>query len=320
MATKRTPRLPESIRSKLYKTGQTRGAAKSDIYQNRVLRNGTVLIPFSHWGDCRLGEGNYENGAICLIAPDDYFKNPDGLADAGLTLEQDALVFYSTAAAWLHWPPAKQGWNVASSRLAPLGGQYVARIPATTAEGVTATQHGFTTNKSRGAGIRVYEYAPSATIAQTRLQLEALLWRCPDAHETLEVGGMSGTDVRTRAKTVEEAAGEAGLLESDRLMASRVLDSNGRTVCPLCLEPLSARFFSDLVKQAAGRERLDNRVTEASMFHIEELRVGELGHRPYNVAWGHHYCNVVATDAGIEPTLEWMRKVLARNEAILSRC
>ncbi|MBD5308340.1 MAG: restriction endonuclease, partial [Bacteroides sp.] len=36
-------------------------------------------------------------------------------------------------------------------------------------------------------------------------------------------------------------------------------------------------------------------------------------HRPYNLGWGHHHCNVVVKDSGIEPTLDWMRRVLIKN-------
>lgn len=36
------------VNTKLYKTGQTRGADDDVIYQNRVKRNSTVLIPYSN--------------------------------------------------------------------------------------------------------------------------------------------------------------------------------------------------------------------------------------------------------------------------------
>jgi hypothetical protein len=55
-------------------------------------------------------------------------------------------------------------------------------------------------------------------------------------------------------------------------------------------------------------------VTDVSLFHVRELRVGQLLHQPYNLGWGHHHCNVVAKDAGIAPTLDWMRTVLRRND------
>jgi hypothetical protein len=46
---------------------------------------------------------------------------------------------------------------------------------------------------------------------------------------------------------------------------------------------------------------------------VAELRFGVLNHRPYNLGWGHHHCNVVVKDSGILETLDWMSQVLNRN-------
>lgn len=40
------PKLPRKLKSKLDKTRTTRGADDSQIFQNRVARNNTVLIPY----------------------------------------------------------------------------------------------------------------------------------------------------------------------------------------------------------------------------------------------------------------------------------
>jgi hypothetical protein len=82
----------------------------------------------------------------------------------------------------------------------------------------------------------------------------------------------------------------------------------------LCLKPLSANGFFDKVIQAEGREVPDLTVTELNLFHIKELRVGQYNHRPYNLGWGHHHCNVVTKDAGIMETLTWMAEVVDYNE------
>ena len=70
------------------------------------------------------------------------------------------------------------------------------------------------------------------------------------------------------------------------------------------------------IQQAEGRNVPDLTVTEVSLFHIRELRTGEFNHKPYNLGWGHHHCNVVVKDSGIDATLEWMREVIARNHAL----
>ena len=162
--------------------------------------------------------------------------------------------------------------------------------------------------------MRVYEYASRETIALTRLQLEALLWMCRDAGRVLCSAGMERPDMLRRQRAILERAAAANLLGYARLERARAIDSRRRTVCPLCLEPMSASAFITLIEQAEGREVFDTTITQASMFHIEELRVGDLGHRPYNLGWGHHHCNVVAKDAGIPATVKWIRKVARRNE------
>ena len=93
------------------------------------------------------------------------------------------------------------------------------------------------------------------------------------------------------------------------------LDKDGYTICPLCLKHISAKGFCARIQQAEGRNVPDLTVTEVSLFHIRELRTGEFNHKPYNLGWGHHHCNVVVKDAGIDATLEWMREVIARNDA-----
>ena len=72
----KNPNLPKLIKGKIDKTGQTRGADDDVIYQNRVNRNNTVLIPYAMWGKCRVPSqtnSKYENGFIVLISPEEYF-------------------------------------------------------------------------------------------------------------------------------------------------------------------------------------------------------------------------------------------------------
>jgi hypothetical protein len=92
-----------------------------------------------------------------------------------------------------------------------------------------------------------------------------------------------------------------------------MLNARGKTICPLCLEELSSQGFFNRMAQAEGREVTDLTITQLNLFHIEELRYGLLNHRPYNVGWGHHHCNVVVKDSGILATLMWMGQVLSRN-------
>jgi len=57
----------------------------------------------------------------------------------------------------------------------------------------------------------------------------------------------------------------------------------------------------------------DLTVTQINLFHIKELRYGAYNHRPYNLGWGHHHCNVVVKDSGIMETLAWMHRIVKIN-------
>lgn len=301
---------------KFYKTGQTRGADDDQIFQNRVLRNSCVLIPLAVWeGTPGVRSINYENGTIVLVPPDEYFENggSDRLKKSGLSLGQNALIFYEQRSHWNQYPPGSHKLTIPNSRTAPLGGQYAARIANTTASGDKRINHGYTESKLKGAGIRQYEYAPQGTIKLCRIQLEALFWLSPDSVEATVQAGLAIPKAEARKKVALENATRDHLLDYDKLMENRIINKDHELVCPLCLETVSSFGFLNRLTQAAGRERHDLTVTEINLFHIEELSYEKLGHAPYNLGWGHHHCNVVCKDAGIVATLDWMKEVLDRN-------
>lgn len=316
------PKLPTLLDRKIYKTGQTRGADDDVIYQNRVGRNSTVLIPYSLYTQVCNPPNNdeaFENGFIVLITPEEYFGNPDitnELTELGLELGRDTLVFYQKRLDWDENNPETLGWNPANSRNPvedsdpPLGGKYVARVAATTSiENGAKINRGFNTTGMKGAGIRLFEYANNEIINKCRVQLEAIFWLCYDSLEAVSEFGMSEDD----ALFCLQLAEDEGLLDYESLKEARMTNSDNLTICPLCLEPLSSFGFFNRLVQAMGREVHDLTVTEINLFHIEELRYGQFNHRPYNLGWGHHHCNVVVKDAGIEDTLIWMNEVLHRN-------
>lgn len=314
------PKLPQLLDRKIYKTGQTRGADDDVIFQNRVSRSSTVLIPYSWWKWCASPSGDdsiYKSGFIVLLSPAEYFGAPNmdaELARQGLALGTNALVFYETRGQWNAHNPDDLHWKVAQSRVAPLGGKYVARVPATTAaEKGERINRGFNSTKNKGAGIRVYEYANAAAITACRLQLEALFWHCGDAENVAVANGMTPEGLSARKAYALDACNQSGLLDTNRLTKARMLNAKLRTICPLCLDELSGQGFFERMNQADGRAVPDLTVTQLNLFHIAELRIGILNHKPYNIGWGHHHCNVVVKDAGINETLEWMRGVLARN-------
>lgn len=314
------PSLPLLLQRKIYKTGQTRGADDDVIYQNRVSRNSTVLIPyelFSELSTTEVAEHTFERGYIFLIKPYDYFNNPDiqrELSDRNIELGINALVFYQQRNDWETYPPERMGWSVANNREAPLGGQFVARIAGTTSgNNGGKISYGFNTTGMKGAGIRLFEYSPLETINKCRIQLEAIFWLCQNSLTAAIEFGMTQLEARDRYNYCLSQANELGLLNRQQLYSARMIDSDGVTICPLCLEKLSPYGFFNRMAQAMGREVHDLTITEVNLFHIDELRYGVLNHKPYNLGWGHHHCNVVVKDAGINETLQWMSTVLTNN-------
>lgn len=318
----RIPSLPELLNSKIYKSGQTRGANDNVIYQNRVNRNNTVLIPFHVWQSdevLRNTADEFENGYIVLINPIEYYESFDKeafLQKYGLTLGKNCLLFYETRIEWNKYNPRINGLDVAVSRVNPLGGEYVARVPSTTAKNDKKINIGFTEPSKKGAGIRLYEYASALTMKRCKLQLEAIFWMCQDAMQVVQEFGMSEEDAIVRKQACVKKCINEGLLDYEKLIENRIINEEHDTICPLCLEKLSGYGFFNRLAQAEGREVPDLTVTEINLFHIDELKYGTYNHRPYNLGWGHHHCNVVVKDSGIEQTLEWMKSVLARNNMI----
>lgn len=319
------PKLPALLDRKLQKTGQTRGADDDEIYQNRVGRSNTVLIPFHQWQhneELRAHSEQFEMGYIVLIAPVDYFSHEndtDYLRSYHLELGVNCLVFYETRADWEKYSPIMRGWHFATDRRAPLGGQYVARVPANTSadeEHAQKVNECYATQNPKGAGIRLYEYASKETIQQTKLQLEAEYWLCRDAVEVAAHNGMTEGNALLRKNLTLSECEEKGLLDYQKLKEMRIINQQNHTVCPLCLKELSGEEFLNRLAQPEGREVPDLTVTQVNLFHIEELKFGAFNHRPYNLGWGHHFCNVVVKDSGIYPTLDWMQDVIRTNKEL----
>jgi hypothetical protein len=280
-----------------------------------------VLIPWEFWQQCKHpddGSAEYQKGFIVLLEPSWYFNATDAdevLAPEGVILGKNALLDFRRRSDWEEFKPGSSlpngmPFQPATSRTEPLEGVYIARIHATTSEDGEVIRHGFNTSGARGAGIRVYEYASTVINRQAKLQLEALFWMCHDAHQSMIDAGISAADVETRQEAIHGQSSAAGLLDFGRLRSLRVLNAQDQLTCPLCLKPISGKDFLKRLEQAEGRAVYDVTITEVTLFHIQELSVGKLQHKPYNLGWGHQFCNLVVRDCGIVPTLAWMLSVL----------
>ena len=319
MSKKQIPSLPQLLKSKIYKTGQTRGADDDVIFQNRVNRNSTVLIPYDFYDltyRAPDNEGKFENGFIVLINPVDYFWKENfetEMISKGLKLGENAILFYETRQQWNEFNPISRKLNPATSRTQPLGGSFAARVPSTTASGDEKISYGFNISKLKGAGIRVYEYASKEVMKDCQDQLEYLFWLCFDSKEVALEAGMSLEQIKERKSYIESVCNVRKLSNHELLKENRMIDNDENTVCPLCLEKLKGIGFLSRLAQAEGRFVPDLTVTEINLFHIKELRTGSFNHKPYNLGWGHHHCNVVCKDSGIIDTLKWMKIIVDKN-------
>ncbi|MCH7493150.1 BstXI family restriction endonuclease [bacterium] len=312
--------LPEFVAKKIYKTGQTRGADDDQPFQNRVLRSSTVLIPYSLWSRNKtVRTHSFACGAIILVEPPTYAGwLAAGSIPPGVVIGTNALVYYETRQQWTKHPPHNWGFVAASSRTPiarkrlPLGGQFFARVPATTSAGQGTIKEGFVGRASggKGAGIRIYEYASCETLKATRLQLAYLAWQTKSMVSLAQSKGVLNPVASKKA--VETECKRLRLSTISKLERAGTM-CNGMTICPLCRVPIDAGDLLAPVPQMKGREVLTQRITKVNLFHIEPLVPGRFNHKSYNLGWGHHHCNVVATDAGIARTLDWLSKVLKNN-------
>ncbi len=319
MSKKRIPSLPQLLKSKIYKTGQTRGADDDVIFQNRVNRNSTVLIPYDFYisiNEALGNKGKFENGFIVLINPLEYFSKENfenEMLSKGLKLGKNALLFYETRHQWNDYNPISRKLKPATKRTQPLGGSFVARVPSTTSSGDKKISYGFNISKLKGAGIRVYEYASKEVMKDCQNQLEYLFWLCIDSKQVALEAGMTLESIELRKSHIEGICKDRKLANHFLLKENRIIDNDGNTVCPLCLEKLKGIGFLSRLAQAEGRIVPDLTVTEINLFHIKELRTGFFNHKPYNLGWGHHHCNVVCKDSGIIDTLKWMKVIVDKN-------
>ena len=307
----RLPALPQFLARKIYKTSQTRGSDDDEIYQNRVSRNSTVLIPYEVFiNNFKFHQNGFENGFIVLIEPQTFFKNKlDYFKSQKLELGKNFLIFYTKREDWKKYDPNQLKLNPANNRQINLGGHYVARIANTTSSEDQRINKGFTEKKSKGAGIRFYEYCSNEDSKKTKLQLEALFWLSYDSLSQLVKFGMKEKDSVLRKSSIIKLAKSEKILDYDKLEKLRIIDNYKNLICPLCREKISgSNFFSKEVQQD-GRQKHDLTITNVNLFHLRELRTNEYNHRLNNLGWGHHYCNMVIGDKGIEDTIKWMKKI-----------
>ena len=313
---KRLPKLPPLLQSKIYKTGQTRSANDDVIFQNRANRNGTVLIPFESidlFDISILDYHKFESGFIVVLTPEDYYTNPDALITMKakkLKLGVNAILLYETRVQWDKFNPYKNKLSVAEKRATPIDGHFVARILSSAVKNEEKIILGFNTSSCKGAGIRVAEYASLFTIKSCHLQLEYLFWLCYDSKEVALGAGMTESEIENRMMAIITACDNQKLSNTDRLYKTRIIHNVQNTICPLCLNKLSAEAFLINFFESAEKSDIDKNTSPINLFYINQLKIGEFNHSPYNLAWGHQNCNMICKETGVIETIKWMKEVV----------
>lgn len=118
-------------------------------------------------------------------------------------------------------------------------------------------------------------------------------------------------------KLFEEECERRGLIDFDELSSLGVWDSEKKQlICPLCHEPLYIDEFFDDIKQMKGRRVADNTQTAIVLMHIKALTSGKFRHRPYNLGWGHNYCNLIQGNDDISETIKKLKKIIESHESL----
>ena len=106
-------------------------------------------------------------------------------------------------------------------------------------------------------------------------------------------------------------------LDFDRLEELGVWNKEtNEAICPLCHKPVYAEEFFDDVLQAGGREVPDNTQKYIVLMHVDALRSGEFNHRPYNLGWGHNFCNQIQGDKDISETIIAIEEILKSHKKL----
>lgn len=295
--------LPKEILKKIDKTTMTRGAQPYERvpFQNRVRRWNRAVIPLQ-FHDSKPAEG-YENGYVVLVRPEEYFdsskKQPKKEFPQSVVIGNNAFMYYDNRSSWNNFNPQNYDWRPrkleSDSRRNSTSqdvGEFLARVPATTAE--------IEVVEGVPQGIRFFEYASRHETWKTTMQLAYLAWKTKNIEE------FADGEISDHLKSVLR---EFNLNDDEKLEKLRVL-KNGHACCPLCREIINASELMEKVEQAPGREVVDLTITQVNLFHLKDLKPGEFNHGIYKLGWGHYHCNAVARDNGIENTLQWMESVL----------
>lgn len=194
-----------------------------------------------------------------------------------------------------------------------------------------------------GLGNYDYDYANTETMENVQYQMLYLILNTKskknksfpefiyDNYNDIKMGKDSGTFKNYMAGSKEKYISDfesefvlftkecerRNLLDFDKLSKLGVWNKQtSEAICPLCHKPVFADEFFDDIVQAEGRQVIDNTQKSIVLMHVDALRSGKLNHRPYNLGWGHNFCNLVQGDKDISETIIAIKEILASHNQL----
>lgn len=290
--------MSEKDLNKLTKAGfaTPRGGAKN-AYQNHVLRNGRVIIPYEKLGQISIGR--YKDGFVIRLYPEQFFEvrgKPKTQFDAvdktlgeKLEIGKNAFILYRNYDSFEAYPPLAD-WTVA--RLEKDGKQIKDRQP-----GADDVGHYVLRLSPLGPKPKRYDGPPQGLFAPEYADEETnYLSKCVLAW--LIVHTEKSPYTTTQADHLKAILAQAGLFDEAQYEFKGII-RHGLTACPLCLRLISYEELHAMVRfeegvgtdNAAGQVEGSTRSTIVNLFHLVALTYDSMNHIPSNMAWGHAACN-----------------------------
>lgn len=281
-------------KNKLVKAGfaTPRGGSKG-AYQNHVLRNNRVIIPYEKLEVVTLT--NYRDGYVVRLFPGQYFESA-GVPkaefkeeDAEIVVGKNAFILYRTYESLRRLPPLKEwvkcGLEKEGKEANRRGkevkdtGHYVLRIPS------LGLKKGVDEGPPQGL------FAPEYSDENTNYLCKCVLaW--------LIVNTKNSPYQTSQAQHLRTVLRKANLLDLASYEYKGTV-KQGVTCCPLCTRNISYNELHEMVEfedaaaltNAAMQIAGATRSTVVNLFHIEPLTYKSVNHVPQNVGWGHALCN-----------------------------
>ena len=185
----------------------------------------------------------------------------------------------------------------------------------------------------KGLGNYDFDYCDEDTLEKTLFQLAYYFWKMDGIDDFLNdeynagkgfgSTGQKNKDNLTKTefkdwlkkskKKVEEYVKKHNLNDEKKLEKSRIF-RDGKVVCPLCLQPMKAKDLTSVIEQDLGRSSAGQTITSIVLLHIDPLRPGKFNHRPFNLGWGHKWCNTIQENLQVDETLIQLAEILKSND------